>query len=331
MTRFLACIALLFFLAPGTFVRDSKLPRNDTQIVNIRSIDSETSGPVEFSGGELRYLGGWELTSKNSDFGGFSALMAQADDRFLALSDAGVLMGFRLGSDGQARDSFIAALPVRKGDSETKYDNDSEGMTFDPRTGQFWVSYEQKHAIRRFARSFSRLEGVAKPEVMQKWPDNGGAEAMVRLRDGRFLVFSEAGDGPVNSNTALLYTGDPLSDEIEPQVFGYQPPKGFRITDIAELPDGKLIVLNRRFAILSGVSAKIGVLDPASIAKGKIVTPRIIATLDAPFPVDNMEGIAVSQQDENIVIWLISDDNFNSFQRTILLKFRYQNKAVAKD
>lgn len=321
MTRFLACLALLFFLAPGTFVRDSQLPHNDNQTIEIRSIDSDAPPPMDMEGGYLQYLGGWELKSDNSDFGGFSALMAQGNGGFLALSDAGVLMGFDLDDNAPAGNSFIAALPIEADAEDSKFDNDAESMTFDPDTGQFWVGFEQKHAIRRYSRSFSRLEKTIRPETMQKWPSNGGAEAMVRMRDGRFLIFSEAADGPDNSTLALEYVSDPVENHMQPVSFGYRAPEGFRITDAAELPDGRLVVLHRRFSIFSGVSAKIGLLDVQSVLNGKVMEPTIIATLKPPFPVDNMEGISVTQENDRTMLWVISDDNFNAFQRTILLKF----------
>jgi hypothetical protein len=40
-----------------------------------------------------------------------------------------------------------------------------------------------------------------------------------------------------------------------------------------------------------------------------------------------MEGIAVSTEASGTIIWLISDDNFSIFQRTLLIKFRLSERA----
>ena len=34
-----------------------------------------------------------------------------------------------------------------------------------------------------------------------------------------------------------------------------------------------------------------------------------------------MEGLAVTQENGRIIVWMVSDNNFNALQRTILMKF----------
>jgi hypothetical protein len=43
-----------------------------------------------------------------------------------------------------------------------------------------------------------------------------------------------------------------------------------------------------------------------------------------PASVDNMEGLAVREDAGGTIIYLISDDNFNPIQRTLLMKFRLE-------
>jgi hypothetical protein len=52
-----------------------------------------------------------------------------------------------------------------------------------------------------------------------------------------------------------------------------------------------------------------------------VVTGEAVGTLAAPMAVDNLEGIAVERVGGRTIVWLISDDNFLPFQRTLLLKF----------
>ena len=188
----------------------------------------------------------------------------------------------------------------------------------------YWTGLEGRNAIARYAPSFARLEKLIEPKAMRNWPDNGGPEAMTRLPDGRFIVFSEEAFGPDNSTQALLFAGDPTDSQTSVQIFGYRAPQGYRVTDAAKLPDGRIILTNRRFTLFEGVSAVVTVADPKDIVPGKSWQGIEIARLKPPLTVDNMEGISVTQEGADTIIWLISDDNFQSFQRTLLLKFRLE-------
>lgn len=321
MRRALALLSLLFFLGTGAFVADSPVPPNTSQQISLRRPLDLPPLPHRLDGGELTLIAGWEMTSENSDFGGFSALHVMGNGRLLALSDASILAGFTIGEGSTAHNSFIAPLPVRKGERSTKKDQDSESLTHDPVTGRYWIGFEHNHRIRRYSPGFARAEATGAPPAMAEWPKNGGAEAILRRADGSFIVFAESHSRAPGITTGLIFDGDPAEPAARSQRFSYRPPSGYRITDVAALPDGRLLALHRRFHYLTGVSAKLGVIDPATIAPGKVVQPRIIATLRAPFPIDNMEGIAIDREGDKTIIWMMSDDNFIALQRTLLLKF----------
>lgn len=321
LRRALALTSLLFFLGTGAIVSDSPLPGNDSQQITVRIPRDLPRLPLRIGDGSLTLVGGWELQSENSEFGGFSALNAMGGGRLLALSDASHVAGMTITPQGRAEKTFIAPLPVRKGEFSTKKDTDSESMTFDPVSGRFWLGFEQRHRIRRYAPGLARAEATGKPAAMQGWPRNGGAEAIVRLRDGRFLVFSESRSVRPGVTIGLVYDSDPAEPGARARTFAYQPPSGFRITDIAELPDGRLIALHRRIALADGFTARIGIIARDAVRPGALVRPRVIAALEPPLPVDNMEGIAVDREKGRTVLWLISDDNFVPLQRTLLLKF----------
>lgn len=327
--RTLALASLLFFLGTGPFVADSPVPPNTSQhIVLTRPLDLPPL-PYRMGTGELTLVGGWELDSDNSDFGGFSALHAKGGGRLLALSDAAILAGFTIDAGKTARDTFIAPLPVRKGERSTKLDQDSESLTHDPVSGRFWVGFEQKHRIRRYSPGFARAEATVAPEDMADWPENGGAEAMIRRSDGSFVVFAESHSERSGITTGLIFGSDPADRGAKSRSFSYRPPSGYRITDIAELPDGRLLALHRRFRYVSGVSAKLGIIDAKSVVPGGLVQPRVIATLEPPFPVDNMEGIAVDREHDKTIVWVISDDNYITLQRSLLLKFEFNAASVS--
>lgn len=330
VTRILACFSLFFFLVPVTYVHGPPPAKNDSQYIRLKPISFDSEEPGRTKTGRLEFLRGWTLTSDNADFGGISSMLVLPDDRFFMLSDAGVLIGFTLDEQkGLARRPFIAPLPDGPpAENEFAKQNwDAESLAHNPETGQYWVGYEHSHGVWRYGPSFARKEAEHKVKAMQKWPPNGGAEAMLRLpgkqgEGDRFLVFSESADYAKGGYQALIFDGDPADSNVKPKLFGYRPPKGYKITDATLLRDGRALLLHRRFTPLEGVSAIVSIGDLSEISAGKIWTSQRIASLKPPMKVDNMEAIGVTVEGDDTIIWIASDDNFNPIQETILMKFR---------
>ena len=288
--------------------------------VTATAIPLNPKDPRQARVGALTYVQGWQLRGKDPAFGGFSA-MAVNGDRFRFISDAGGVVDFRLRADGALSDVRFGDLRDGPGRGYEKRDRDSEAFAFDPATGRSWVAFERWNEIWRYGPKLERGEASVRPAAMQDWPDNSGAEAMVRLRSGAFLVLSEGGNGPRGSTAALLFAGDPTADPRPPIRFGYQRPPGYRITDAAELPDGRLIVLYRRIGFPDGFSAKLAIIDPSAIHADAVVTGREIATLARPLNIDNFEAIAVTRESGRTMLWIASDDNLSAIQRSLLMKF----------
>jgi hypothetical protein len=150
---------------------------------------------------------------------------------------------------------------------------------------------------------------------MQAWPGNGGAEA-VAGQGGALLILAEEQAGPALGRAWLR--GRPGA----PLVAGsYANPTGFEPTAMDPLEPGgegaTMLVLHRRFSPVTGVAA---VVSEARFEGDPVVlTP--VATLAPPLTVDNMEGLAVRPEGDRRFVYLVSDDNFNPVQRTILMKF----------
>lgn len=313
---------LLLLLTIGSFSGEAHRPILNMRIparIEMRPVILKHDEPSLRRVGELTFLGGWQLDSSDPAFGSYSALVFDGG-RFTAISDAGGVLSFAMDARDRIIEPRFGDLAQGPGRGLEKIDRDAESLAVDPVTGRLWVGYEHWNAIWRYAPGFGRAEASTRPAAMQSWPNNGGAEAMVRLRSGQFLVFSEAGDGPGSSRAALLFPGDPTGPAT-PVLFGYKPPEGFRITDAAELPDGRLVLLHRRISIGGGIMSKLTVVSRGAIQSGAIVSGREIATLAWPLISDNFEGVAATVESGRRILWLISDDNFSPFQRTLLLKF----------
>lgn len=321
MRKRLPRIALLLLLMVAAVGGHRVYSRNYSQQIELVPLVLDETDPERKKVGMLTFLNAWELRSDNSNFGGVSALAVIGNSRFLAVSDAGTLIGFTLGQSNRMEDSFIAALPGTFGENVDFRDFDSEGMAYDPASGRIWISYEARHAIRRLPPSLGRIDGTKRLTFTKGWSANGGVEAIARLRDGRFVLFAEKHKRADSSNSAYLYSGDPVEPGSQAKPFGYRAPDGYRPTDATILPDGRLLILNRRVSFPNGFSAKLTILDPDKIETDKAISSQEIATFVSPLLVDNMEGLAISEEGGKTIIWMISDDNFTALQRTILMKF----------
>ncbi|WOE74835.1 esterase-like activity of phytase family protein [Alterisphingorhabdus coralli] len=334
--RILACLSLVILLAPGTFLRSPEAEANDSQDITLVPVALDSANPQKRQIGALDYIAGWELRSQNSKFGGISSMLVDPNGRILALSDGGTLFSFSVAQGSEASEEgasakdFIAPLPGFRDEDKSKDYRDSESFVRDAEIGRFWVGFEGSNRIVRYDAAMVRAERGYRPKAMRAWPDNGGPEAIALLSDQRFLAFSEEEQVSSGVTQALMFIGDPTDPDAEVISFGYKPPIGYNITDATVLPDGRLLILHRRFTVLEGVSARISVADPADIGPDVLLQGRVIAALDPPLTVDNMEAIAVTREasgddeagDDDLMVWIASDDNFNTVQRSLLMKFR---------
>lgn len=278
--------------------------------------------PVAAGGGRLgpfRLAGALALKSSDAGFGGLSGLAAQPDGRLLAVTDAGqwlrlrpVVTAGRLAGVTAAEMGAIAA-PMTAGGHE-KVDVDTEAIAFKP-DGRTLVSFEQSHRIMMFA-------GIGPPErplqtvyrtAAIDWPPNGGGEALAVLPDGRWLWISEAARAPGGGHRALYLDRDGRTHAVViPGI------KGFAPTDAAALPDGRVLLLHRLYNGVGNEAA----ITLVTLAGGRPPVARLLARwgADRPWPVDNMEGMALAMEAGKPILYLVSDDNFSPLQRTLLLR-----------
>lgn len=313
----IAVAALLLgttFAPPGLY-KDRPAPADPW--VDLRPVPLSEEDPGLRNLGDLIYAGGWSIRSNHPRFGGISALHVEGRD-VLSLSDSGSVLSFRLPTGGGRRRVTVQRLLEGPGRVERMVNRDTEALAV--HDGFAWIAFETRNAVWRYnLRGWRSDSGVA-PSAMSGWGVNKGAEAMLRLPDGRFLVFSEAEWLPGGTSEVLLFEGDPSVAETKSVSLRYRPPSGYRITDAALLPDGRVLFLNRRLA-LWGFKAKLTLGTLPKLAAGAILSGREIGHLERPLTVDNMEALSISQEGGRTMLWMASDDNFSPLQRTLLLRF----------
>jgi hypothetical protein len=286
--------------------------------------------------GKLAYRGGVVLTSPSNYFGGWSGLALDEDGKgFFAVSDAGIWMSGKLtysdkGGPSGMEGVRLGAIQSKDGDPlSRKGDRDAEGLALfkgSAENGSAYISFERKHRIARFdiiGGELSPAKGkVFLPKSARSMPSNGGFEAVAVLRGGankgKLVAFSESRRDKRGNYVAWIWEGKQRARKF------YLTNDGdYDVTDAAPLPDGGLLVLERRFRFSEGVRMRLRLISAKELKPGAVIDAAILVAADGRSEIDNMEGIAThAGPGGETIVTMISDDNYNhGLQRTVLLQF----------
>lgn len=314
-------VALGLALLLGSYIPPAPVvqpPAIEQAELKFEPVALDEQDPARTRIGALRYLGGWAISSPNGRFGGISAMHVEGR-QVTAVSDSGVVASFAL-PDGQRGRVRLETLPQGPGLASDKTARDSETLLV--AGNQAWIAFENRNAVWRYDRRNWSGQAAARPAAMRRWPRNAGSEGIARLADGRFLVLAEGTRDSDLTSRVLLFDGDPAVAGTSATEFRYRPPAGYRVTDAALLPDGRLLVLNRRFTLLRGFRVVLtAVRLPERLAAGMILAGEELARFEPPLLTDNYEALSIVQEEGRTILWIASDDNYFSLQRTLLLRF----------
>ena len=309
-------------------------PKADEKIIKFEVTAQPLTGfdyrdPLRREFGELEFRGGIELVSNQSGFGGLSALRVSPDGtKFISISDRGRWLRGKFVYDGSrlSRVSDLELAPMLGADGRPLSLQgwfDAESLAEDG--GIFYVGIERVNQIVRFDYGkdglLARGQPVPVPPELKSLPYNKGLEAMVFVpRDkplgGTLIAISERGLDD-NGNIVGFLLGGPSPGKI-----AFTRSNEFEITDAAITPGGDLLILERSFSLLRGPGMRIRRVPLASVKPGAVIQGSVVFEADRNYQIDNMEGLSVHRGPEGeTVLTLISDDNFNPLQRTMLLQF----------
>ena len=262
----------------------------------------------------VRFAGGVQLVlADGSPLHSLSDLKLADSDDFVSVSDAGDLVRGRLRLEEGGRLEGVESLRYRRltlldgSPIVDKADGDAEGL-FLGADGAVAVAFERRHRLW----SYGPLEALAarptpltSPDIV--FPLNDGMEG-VSVAPGGWRAAGESGGvwdcAPSGCRMVVAPPAEPLPDSE------------YRITGMDRDPDGEgFWVVERRFR-------------PPVDARGRIrrmaadgTLGPVLVELSLPSTVDNFEGIAADRQGDGVRVYILSDDNSNARQRTLLLAF----------
>ncbi|MDN2568419.1 esterase-like activity of phytase family protein [Aquibium sp. A9E412] len=298
--------------------------------IRSRPIENFHIGSDETRFGPLRFVGGLEMNARGRDFGALSALRFRTPgETFVGVADTGFWFFGRITRDEAGRPSGVADFRMAAMVDETgeptreKWTTDAEGLAV--RDGVATVGFERAHRIADF-----RLD----PEAMgQPFAERDFLVPAHELRRNRgFETVAHApADGPlagalvIVTEKSLDANGDIFAavlDGPRKGIFSVARSDGFDITDGAFLPDGDLVLLERRFTMADGVAMRLRRIAGDAIRPDATVDGAVLLEADMRYQIDNMEALDAWQRaDGTVMLSLMSDDNHSMLQRNLYLEF----------
>ncbi|MFC7396186.1 esterase-like activity of phytase family protein [Chelatococcus sp. GCM10030263] len=324
----LVAFALALASLKGSAASDDLVGVTAVPITATPITSFELATPSRQRFGRLEFRGGLTLRSPNAAFGGLSGLWRSPDgEQLIAVSDRGRWLtaqlrhanGHLVGMDDGVMGPFLSAAghPLSKTRS---YDTESLAIS----GSRAYVGVERVQEVLRFdwprGERPSRARVIAVPPGVKALPRNRGLEALGIATAGSSVAGALVGIAEEPPRTGgpdgFILTGSHKGS------FRVLRRDGFAVTDLAFLPGGDLLILERRYVPPFSLAMRLRLIDGRTLEPGAVLDGEVLLTADGGTPVDNMEGLAAYRNaDRETIITLISDDNFSMFQRTVLLEF----------
>ena len=293
----------------------SKKYKTGDQFMGVRLL-----GTLNLSGLPIKGLAAHEL----------SGLAWDEDDQILyAVSDKGYLLHLRpfLKKSILNNVELLDAYRLKNTDGEKIKYADSEGLDIiNGNNGvkddaQLVISFEVKPKITRYSRTGEELEEYKLPKGLDKIKDydfrNSALESLIIHPDLGILTAPQM---PLKESSGELRSIHDLNGktwQFKPHDIEYSS-----ITDLEKTEDGSILILERRYSnILAPIQSIIRRIRLDKNDKNDAVIPsEIIALFESTkgWKIDNFEGLAHHKDNK---YFMISDDNNNIFQRTLLVYF----------
>ncbi|MBP2443463.1 esterase-like activity of phytase family protein [Rhizobium leguminosarum] len=303
-----------------------------------RQISDFRIGSSQTHFGSLEFLGGLEMVSSRALFGSLSSIRFRPDQRhFVVVLDTGQWLTGSIERDAKGRLSDLSNVEITPmkniaGRSfEGKGHMDAEGLALDG--DRILVSFEQDHRVDVYPDpGFAESGAIATLPILiprKMLSENRGIETIAvapassPLKGGVVIVSERGLDSDGNRLAAIL--SGPLKGR-----FAVARDGSFDVTDGAFLPNGDLLLLERRFNMAEGIGMRLRRVKGADIRPGAVVDGELLLEGNFNSQIDNMEGLdAFQAADGTTHLILVSDDNHSILQRNLMLEFRLSERPAS--
>lgn len=281
------------------------------ETISTRPVGLGLPGGAVLASG-VSYAGGLEIrTSAQSPIRSLSDLKLTGNGGFVSVSDVGDLILGQLVLDANGELKDIEQVRQRRLtliDNQRisdKVDGDAEGLTLLP-NGDLLVSFERNHRIWNYGplNALQTPKRVVQPRF--DFTENDGMEALATAQGG-WRVAGESGGvwdcNIVQCDVVVAPPATTLSDS------------DYRITGMDVDPSGGWFVVLRSYTPPVDARAQVRHMD----VSGNL--GPVLISLKLPGTTDNFEGIAAERKGDKTRLYILSDDNFSTVQRTLMLAF----------
>lgn len=279
------------------------------------------------------WRGGIEMQSQTDTFGGLSGLgFTGPDGRLVMVSDRGNFVSGQLLYDEAARPMGLIGVRIEpiqnsKGTELPRaYTRDAEALAVivrDDKPSAVRVGFENLTRVADFAMVDGIPQGPAREVSIPKWLSD------TRTNETLEAVCIAPAASPIAGSTLLLTEGI-IDDDGQHSAYllgqndkgplSYISGDGTNPTDCAFMPNGDLLVLERGIALLA-FQMRLVRIPAAEVKAGAHMKGELLLHA-AGGDIDNMEGLAVhTAPDGSTRITVVSDNNFNDWERNLLLEF----------
>ena len=324
MRRGLAALAAVALLASPAFADDATV----TAVQLTRFQNAEIGQPTQ----GLIFRGGIEMRSATDTFGGLSGIGFTAPGNKLTMvSDRGNFVSGQLIYDEHGAPLSLVGVTVtpmqnsKGADLPRAFARDAEALTVLTRADApvaVRVGFENLTRVADYTIENGVPTGAAREVAIPDWL------TQTRTNESIEAICVAPPTSPVAGSTLILtegvVTGDGahsgwLLGKSDKGPMSYRSGNATSPTDCAFLPNGDLLVLERG-VVLVNFAARLVRVKAADVKLGAEMQGEVLFEAVGG-DLDNMEGLAVHDVAGDTRITLVSDNNFNDWERSLLLEF----------
>lgn len=273
--------------------------------------------------GKLEFRGGLAISSKLREFGGLSGIHVQnGGSEAILVSD----LGYILLAELSYREGRLAAITIphmmRAPLPPSIKRRDLEDITVGSQ-GELHLALERNnHQIATIAPRSGKAAAAALimlPQAGKLLGFNKGIESIDIFPRGtelagRMIAIGERPDKRTGSRIPCWI--------VDVGTCAIKVRGKYEVTSARFLDNGDLLILERKFTPGFDIGMRLRRIRQREIGVGKVLDGETLIEAGLAMQIDNMEGLAVHRDSSGVtILTLVSDDNLNFFQRTLILQF----------